>query len=88
MARYVHVVAEGEDDGLRLHRQFTSRRQDQRLGVADIRIDRLERGDGECGGLTCTGLRLGNDIATTGDGQDGTLLNGRRLFKVYISTNR
>jgi hypothetical protein len=88
VARHVHVVAQRENDALRLDRQFTGGREDQRLGLADIAVDRLEGGDRERGSLTGTGLRLGNDVAAAGDGEDGTLLDGRGLFKVYISMAR
>jgi hypothetical protein len=54
----VHVVAEGEDDGLDLGRQLAGRGEDEGLGLAGADVDGLEDGDGKGGRLARPGLGL------------------------------
>ena len=50
------------------------------LGAAHARVDALEEPGDEGRGLAAAGLRLRDDIAASGDGHDGELLDvGRRL---------
>lgn len=79
----VHVVTEGENNGLDLGRELTGGGQNEGLCFADGDIDGLEEGNGECGGFTGTGLGLCYDIAALGDGEDSSLLDGGGLFKVW-----
>ena len=78
----VHVVAEREDDGLDLRRKFAGGGEHERLRLAHGDVDGLQDGNREGRGFTGTRLGLGNDIAALGDGENGALLDGRRLFEV------
>lgn len=79
----VHIVTQRQNDRLNLGGEFTSRRKDKCLCLSDGDIDRLKDGNGERRGLSCSGLSLSNNVAPLGNGQDGALLDSRRLFKVY-----
>jgi hypothetical protein len=81
MAFNVHVVAEGDDDLLNLLSKFTGRCEDESLGASDGEVELLEDGDGEGCGLASTGLGLSDDIVTLDDGDNRTLLDGRRTFE-------
>ena len=87
MALDIHVVAEREDDGLDLCSEFTSGGQDKGLGLPHSDVDRLEDGDGERGSFTSARLRLGNNIAPLGDGENGTLLDSGWFFEVCMSSS-
>lgn len=82
MARHVHVVTKGEHDRLNLDGQLSRRREHQRLGLPDVGVDRLKDRDAERGRLTRSGLRLGNHVPATHDGDDRTLLDSRRLLEI------
>jgi hypothetical protein len=82
----IHVIAQCEDDGLNLRCEFAGGRQDKCLRFSDGDIDGLENRDGKCGRFTSSRLRLRNNIPPLRYRQDGTLLNSRRLFKVWSST--
>lgn len=82
VTRDVHVVAKSENDGLNLDSQLACRRKNKSLGLADVHVERLEGRNGKRGRLTGTRLSLRNNIAATKDGNDGTLLDSRGLFKV------
>jgi hypothetical protein len=79
---HVHVVAQGEDDGLDLRREFAGGGEDERLGLSDGDIDGLQHGDGEGGRFTRAGLGLRDDIPTLCYREDRTLLNRGGLFKI------
>lgn len=72
----VHVVTEGDNDLLDLLGQFSGRGQDQGLRLLLAGVDSLQDGDGEGGGLTGTGLSLGNAVSASDDGHNGSLLDG------------
>ena len=79
---HVHIVAQSEDDGLDLRREFASGGEDERLGLSDGDVDGLQHGDGEGGSFTRAGLGLGDDIATLGYRKNSTLLDRGGLFKI------
>jgi len=85
VTRYVHVITQGEHDGLDLDGQFTSGREDQSLSLSNVHVQHLQRRNGKGGGFTRTGLRLRNDISTPHDGVDCPLLDRRWLFEVCQS---
>jgi hypothetical protein len=64
MTLNVHEVANGDDNLLDLLSQFTSWSKDEGLALLDARVDLLQNTDGEGGGLSGTGLSLGNDIVS------------------------
>jgi hypothetical protein len=78
----VHVVAQGEYNRLDLGREFAGGREDERLGLADGDVDRLQNTDRIGRGFSCTGLSLRNDISALCYGQNSALLDGRGFFKV------
>jgi hypothetical protein len=82
MALHVHVVAQREYDGLDLGREFTGGREDECLRLSHGDIDGLQHGNREGSRFTRSGLCLRDHIAALRDGEDGTLLDGRGLFKV------
>jgi hypothetical protein len=49
VALHVHEVAERQHHLLDLDGEFARRREDERLGVAQLRVDHLEHGDREGG---------------------------------------
>ena len=79
----IHVVTEGENNGLDLGRELTGGGQNEGLCFTDGDIDGLEDGNGESGGFTGTGLGLCYDIASLGDGEDSSLLDGGGFFKIW-----
>lgn len=83
MALHVHVVSESEHDRLDLGGQLSSRGEDESLGFSDVGVDGLEDGDGEGRGFTGSGLSLSDDVSTFGDGENGSLLDGGGLLKVW-----
>lgn len=64
MALNVHEVADGDDDLLDLLGQLAGGGEDEGLALLDVGVDLLQDRDGEGGGLSGTGLSLGNDIVT------------------------
>lgn len=62
MALDAHEVADSDNHLLNLLCEFAGRGEDQRLAGLEIRIDLLEDGDGEGGGLASAGLSLRNHI--------------------------
>ena len=78
---HVHEVAEGEHHLLDLDGEFARRREHERLGLAQLRVDHLQHGDGEGGRLARARLRLGDDVAARDDGHNGALLDGRGLLE-------
>ena len=80
---YVHIVAQGKDNGLNLSRQFTRRRENKRLRFSDWDIDGLKYRNGKGRRFTRTRLCLGNDVAALDDGKNSSLLDSRRLFKIW-----
>ena len=64
MALNVHEVADGDDDLLDLLGQLAGGGEDESLALLDVGVDLLQDRDGEGGGLSGTGLSLGNDIVT------------------------
>ena len=77
----IHVVAEGNNNFLNLLSELTGRCEDESLGTPNREVELLEDGDGEGCGLAGTGLGLSDDIVTLDDGDNRTLLNGRRTFE-------
>ncbi len=75
MALDVHVVTEGDDDFLDLLGEFTSGREDKRLGALDGHIELLEDRNRERRSLSSTGLGLSDDIVAFDDGDDSPLLD-------------
>ena len=59
-----------------LRDKLTGGREDDGLDSFDVRVNPIEDGNGEGGGLASTGLGLGNDIVSLEDGDDGALLDG------------
>lgn len=78
------MLAEGDDNRLDLLSELTGGGQDEGLGLLQLAVDLLEDADGEGGGLAGTRLGLGDHITITGDGDDGTLLDGRGVLKTKI----
>jgi len=83
VALHVHVVSEGEDDRLDLSSQLSGWGEDESLGFSDVGVDGLEDGNGEGSGFTGSGLSLSDDVSSFGDGEDGSLLDGRGLLEVW-----
>ena len=79
---HVHVIAQREDDGLDLRREFAGGREDERLSLSDGDVDGLEHCDGESSGFTRTRLGLRDDIPTLRYRENSTLLNRGGLFKI------
>ncbi|KAI6751992.1 hypothetical protein HG531_006688 [Fusarium graminearum] len=83
----VHVVTQRHDDGLDLSCQFSCRRQNKGLCLANRGVDDLQHTDGKGSSLSSTGLSLGDGVATLADLDDGSRLNsGRRLVSVSVDT--
>jgi len=81
---HVHVVAQRKYDGLDLGREFASGREDECLRLSHGDIDGLQHGNREGSRFTRSGLGLRDHITALRDGEDGTLLDRRRLFKVCM----
>ena len=62
VALNVHEVADGDDDLLNLLSKLTGGGKDECLALLDAQVDLLENRDGEGGGLSGTGLSLGDNI--------------------------
>lgn len=62
----VHEVTDGDNDLLDLLGQLAGGGEDEGLAGLDVGVDLLEGGDGEGGGLSSSGLGLGNDIVAWG----------------------
>lgn len=77
VALNVHEVANSDNDLLDLLGQLTGGGEDESLALLDSGVDLLKNGDGEGGGLSSTGLGLGNYVVALDDGHDGTLLDSR-----------
>ena len=67
-----------------LDREFTGRAENDCLGHAFRRINFLDDGDAECGGLPGTCLCLGSHIMPGLDEGDGECLDRRGFFKTHI----
>ena len=76
-----HVVAQGHHHLLDLLGQLPGGRQDQSLGLPQAGVDLLQDRNGEGGGLTGTGLRLGDNIHALNAGHDSSLLDSRGFLK-------
>jgi len=76
-----HVVAEGDHDFVDLEGKLTGGRKDDSLSVLDVRVEALEDGDGEGGGLSCARLGLSDNVMTLDNGDNGPLLDGGRTFE-------
>jgi hypothetical protein len=59
---HIHIIAEGEDDGLNLGRKLVGRREHESLSFADGHVNGLQDGDGDGEGGGLSGLGLSNDI--------------------------
>ena len=81
MALDVHVVTQGNNDILNLLSKFTSGGQNKRLNSLQVRVDTLQNGNRERGGLTRTRLGLRNNIVTFDHWNDSTGLNSRGAFE-------
>lgn len=68
MALNVHVVSQREHDRLDLGSQLSGGREDERLGVPDGGVDRLEHRDRECRRLTRSRLGLCDHVPSGDDG--------------------
>ena len=79
---YVHVVAQREDDGLDLRREFAGGRENECLGLSEGNVDGLQHRDGKGSRFTRAGLGLRDDISTLRYGEDSTLLDRGGFFKV------
>lgn len=77
VASDLHEVTEGDDNLLDLLGQLAGGGEDQGLALGVGEIQLLEGRDREGGGLSGTGLSLGNDIVALDNGENGTLLDGR-----------
>eukprot|EP00754_Rhynchopus_humris_P014021 Rhum_TRINITY_DN14363_c0_g1::Rhum_TRINITY_DN14363_c0_g1_i2::g.84527::m.84527 len=75
------VLADGGDNSLRLHGQLARRREDQGLAVAVRPVHALQETDRERTGLARSGLRLGDQVTSLDERDDGTLLDSRRLLE-------
>jgi hypothetical protein len=81
LTQYVHPAV--KSDLSDLLRKLASRAQNQGLAVAILGVDLLQHAEAQGGRFTGSGLRLRNDIATLRDWHDGSLLNSRRLLKLW-----
>lgn len=64
-----------------LLRKLTGGGKNEGLALTDRDVHLLQNGDGESGGLSGTGLGLGDNIVALDTGDDGTLLDSRRLLE-------
>ena len=55
--------------------------EDESLARLLLGVDLLQDGDGEGGGLAGAGLSLSDDVVAADAGDDGPLLDGRRLLE-------
>lgn len=81
VAAGVEVVTKGDDDLLDLLGQLTSWGKDESLGLQKSEVELLEDANGESGSLSSSGLGLSDDVASLGEREDGTLLDGRGLLE-------
>ena len=63
----LHEVTDGDHNLLDLLGQLAGGGEDESLAGLDVRVDLLENGDGEGGGLAGTGLGLGDHVVTCGE---------------------
>ena len=84
---YVHVVAKSDDNLLDLLGKLTGRCEDECLSAFGGEVELLEDGYGEGCGFASTGLGLSNDIVALDDGDNRTLLDGRRAFETLGREN-
>ncbi len=64
MALNAHEITDCNHDCLDLLSEFAGRGEDQSLAGLEVGVNLLQAGDGESGGLSSAGLRLGNDIGS------------------------
>ena len=83
VATDVEVVSESENDLLDLLGQLTGGGKDKGLASNEISLNPLEDTDGKSRGFPSSRLSLSDDIASLDDGEDGPLLNSRRLLKTH-----
>lgn len=81
VAAGVEVVTKSDDDLLDLLSQLTGWGKDESLGLQKSEVELLEDTNGEGGSLSGSGLGLSDDIASLGEREDGTLLDGRGLLE-------
>jgi len=78
----VHVVSQSEDDRLDPSPKFSSGGQNERLGLPNSVINRLEDWDRECRGFIDAGLSLGDHVSSLGDWKNRALLECGGFFEV------
>jgi len=84
----IEVVSESDDDLLNLLGELSSWGEDQSLGLLDRGVNSLQNRDREGGGLSGTGLSLGDTVTSSDDGHDSSLLDGRgSLETVGVDTS-
>src|SRR5439155_172700 len=69
-----------------LKRELARRHDDEGLRPLEGRVDLLEDGDGERGGLTGAGLRLSEEVAAGLEDRDGARLDGRWRHEAKLIT--
>jgi len=88
VAAGVEVVTKSNDDLLDLLSQLTSGSEDQSLSLEESEVELLEDANGESGSLSSSRLGLSDDVLALGEGEDGSLLDGRGLLEtVGIDTS-
>lgn len=77
----VQEISKSDNDLLNLLSKFSCWSKNQSLALPDSVVDLLKHTDGESSSLSCSRLRLGNDIVILEDRHDGPLLDGRGTLK-------
>ena len=67
-----------------LERKLTRRDEEEGLNLGKGDVDLLEGGNNEGGGLACTVLCTGKNVAFGESKGDGLFLNGRGTFKAFF----
>mmetsp|Transcript_53183 Transcript_53183/g.133887 ORF Transcript_53183/g.133887 Transcript_53183/m.133887 type:complete len:453 (-) Transcript_53183:180-1538(-) len=77
----LQVVTQSQHHLLNLLGEFSSGCEHECLALAYLVVDLLQDGDGECGRLAGTRLRLSDGVVSLEDGLDAPLLDGAGLLK-------
>ena len=67
-----------------MHGELSCWHQDESLDLVERRVHPLNQWDGVSGGLPCTVLGTGDDVAALQSDGDGLLLDGGRSFVAHL----
>ena len=83
MALHAHEVTHIDDNVLCLLSQLAGWREDKDLRLCQVCIQALKSANREGSRFTRTGLGLGNNITTRGDGDNSSLLDSRGTLEAW-----